>query len=29
MNKQLIIGLAGTRLTAQERQWLKEKHPWV
>ena len=27
MNKQLIIGLAGTRLTAQERQWLKEKTP--
>ncbi len=27
MNKQLIIGLAGTRLTAQERQWLKETPP--
>jgi len=27
MNEQLIIGLAGTRLTAQERQWLKETPP--
>jgi len=27
MNKQLIIGLEGTRLTAQERRWLKEKPP--
>jgi len=27
MNKQLIIGLEGTVLTAQERIWLKEKPP--
>lgn len=27
MNRQLIIGLEGTKLTAQERGWLKEKPP--
>jgi len=27
MNKQLIIGLAGTKLTAQERKWVKETPP--
>jgi len=27
MNRQLIIGLEGTKLTEQERRWLKEKPP--
>lgn len=27
MNKQLIIGLQGTELSAQEKQWLRQKQP--